>query len=97
MAVQAERDLRAVLGNAQRLFQRKIIRQIIAAGFQLAAGHSQRRKGGLFTAVLAVYGVDVVLFAILCGRFFVLGSCFRFFGGIRRFLRRSFFRRGFLF
>ena len=89
VAVQAERDLRAVFGNAERLFKSQIIRQIIAAGFQLSAGHGQRRKGRLFAAVLAVCGVDVVLFAVLRGCFFRLGSGIRFFGGSGGFLRRS--------
>ena len=79
VAVQAERDLRAVFGHAERLFKSQIIRQIIAAGFQLSAGHGQRRKGRLFAAVLAVCGVDVVLFAVLRGCFFP--------GGLIRLLR----------
>ena len=96
MAVQAERDLRAVFGHAERLFKSQIIRQIIAAGFQLSAGHGQRRKGRLFAAVLAVCGVDVVLFAVLRGCFFRLGSGIRFFGGSGGFLRRSILFGGFL-
>ena len=95
VAVQAERDLRAVFGNAERLFQCKIVRQVIAAGFQLAAGHGQRYKGGLFTAVLAVYGVDMVLFAVLCGCFRI--CCFCVFCRSGRFLRRGFLFCGFLF
>ena len=88
--VQAKRDLRAVLRHAERLFQRKIVRQIIAAGFQRAAGHGQRYKGWLFTAVFAVYSVNMVLFAVFCGCFCVLGGCIRFFVGSGCSLRRSF-------
>ena len=96
VAVQAERDLRAVFGHAERLFKSQIIRQIIAAGFQLSAGRGQRRKGRLFAAVLAVCGVDVVLFAVLRGCFFRLGSGIRFFGGSGGFFRRSILFGGFL-
>ena len=75
MAVQAERHLHAALRHAQRLRKRQIARQVIAPGFQLAAGRFQREKRCLFTGVFAVDGVNMC-FTILRGRRFRRG-CIR--------------------
>ena len=59
IAVQAERHLHAVFRHTQRLVQRPVLRQIIAAAFQLPAAHRQRLESRFLTGVLAVDCVDV--------------------------------------
>ena len=86
IAVQAERHLHAVFRHTQRLVQRPVLRQIVAAAFQLPAAHRQRLESRFLTGVLAVDCVDMraVRRRFPCGRIrFCRRILLRLFGSFR--------------